>query len=399
MSTPSSDPTAPGRGAVPGPREPAGDAAATPGELERLRAEVAALNTRLDKTARRGQFVHGLRRVIAGILVVLAAFGLVATVIGGWAARTSLDTDRWVSTVGPLPQDPEVAAAVSQYLTTEVVSVLNVEDRVSEALPPNAAFLAGPLTSQVRDYLRTSVNDVIQTPQFNEVWREANRIAHSQALAILEDRSDVVQASDDRVTLDLLPVVNQVLRTLDERVPTIFGKDVTIPPITSSTVPQAARDRVESALGVQLPANFAQFTFYDSSELSQVQDVVKQLKTLVWAMLIGSLVALALALWISPGRRRTVLWFGVWLGAAVLILSGLLRAVRDQLLEQVTAGVYRDGVSAALQVVFTTLRERGDQLLWAGIALAVIAYLVGPGRGARAVRSGAARGGRATGTG
>jgi len=48
--------------------------------------------------------------------------------------------------------------------------------------------------------------------------------------------------------------------------------------------------------------------------------------------------------------------------------------------------VMRDGADAAVQTVFAGLRERGTQLLWLGVLVALVAYLVGPGRGPVALR-------------
>ena len=59
-------------------------------ELARLRAEVSTLRNRLDTRDRRSFAVLALRRVVAAVLVVVAAFGLVAGVVGLWAARTTL---------------------------------------------------------------------------------------------------------------------------------------------------------------------------------------------------------------------------------------------------------------------------------------------------------------------
>jgi hypothetical protein len=87
-------------------------------------------------------------------------------------------------------------------------------------------------------------------------------------------------------------------------------------------------------------------------------------------------------LWISPRRRRTTLQLGLWLIICVVALTSLIRTIRTQLIEQVPAGVLRSGVDAAVQIVFVTLRERGTQLLWLGIVIAVVAYLIGPGRAA-----------------
>jgi hypothetical protein len=54
-----------------------------------------------------------LRQTVAALLVAVAALGVTMSVIGVWAGRTSLNTDRWVETVTPLDQDPAVRAAVS----------------------------------------------------------------------------------------------------------------------------------------------------------------------------------------------------------------------------------------------------------------------------------------------
>jgi hypothetical protein len=80
------------------------------------------------------------------------------------------------------------------------------------------------------------------------------------------------------------------------------------------------------------------------------------------------------------------LQFGILLVITVVALTVVLRAVRTQLIDQVPAGVYRAGADAGVQIVFATLRERGTQLLWLGILIAVVAYLVGPGRGAVTLR-------------
>jgi hypothetical protein len=75
-------------------------------------------------------------------------------------------------------------------------------------------------------------------------------------------------------------------------------------------------------------------------------------------------------------------------------VGAILRAVRDQILSNFPVGPAREGVEAALRIIFTTLRERGDQVVWFGIAVALVAYLVGPGRLPRALRRGVVTGSR-----
>jgi hypothetical protein len=144
---------------------------------------------------------------------------------------------------------------------------------------------------------------------------------------------------------------------------------------------------------VKLPANFAAIPIYQGNQLSVAQKAVVQIKRGLTLLVIGSILALGLALWISPRRRRTTLQLGLWLIIDVVALTTVLRAIRTQLIGQVPAGVMRTGVDSAVQVVFVTLRQRGTQLLWLGIVIALVAYLVGPGRIPVALRAWAVQAG------
>ncbi len=380
-----------------GPAEPLGGAEAD--ELARLRAEVSALHAQLDTRRRRGSIVAGVRRVTAAVLIALTAFALVASVVGVWAATTVLNTDRWVSTVAPLPQNPQVAAAVADYATTEVFQAINVEQRLREVLPPQAAFVAVPVAGQLRDTVREKVTQVLQSDRFQTLWVELNRRAHQRALAIINGESDIVVAGQDRVEIDLLPLINQVLRELSTELPTLFGKQITLPDLSSGEIPDNLRTRVQDELGVTLPENFAQFTVYDSGQLRAVQQAVATAKRDLVAFVVGTFVLLGVALLISTGRRRTLLQLGLWLVVASVAVTAVLRQVRSQLLLEVPAGVYRDGVAAALTTVFSLLRTRGVQLIWIGALLAVAMYLIGPGRGPTWLRRHLASWSRAAGRG
>ena len=203
---------------------------------------------------------------------------------------------------------------------------------------------------------------------------------------MVENRSEVVTSAGDTVTLNLLPIVNNVLVRLEQQAPTLFDKKLDLPEVTSGQVPPGLQARIESRLGVQLPDDFAAIPIYEGDQVGTLQDAVRTFKRYLALLIIGTLAALGLALWISPGRRRTVLQVGVWLVIATVTLTALLRVVRGQILDNVPAGVYRDGAGSAMTIVFSTLRDRGAQLMVLGAVIAVIAYLAGPGRGARWVR-------------
>jgi hypothetical protein len=381
------------------PSTPVPTPAADTDDVDRLRAEVSALRTRLDNRRRWEFAIASLRRVAAAAFIIVAAFAMVASMVGLWAANTVLNTDRWVATVAPLPKDPQVSAAVAEYATGEVFRVLDVEARIAAVLPPRAAFVAGPVAGQLRGAVRGTVTNVLRSDRFQTIWVDLNRRAHQRALAIVEGRSELIVAGQDRVRIDLLPLINQVLRELSAQLPTLFGKQLALPDLGSGAIPDNLRLRVSDALGVSLPADFAQFTVYDSGRLWQLQQAVAGAKRNLVLFVVSTVVLLVLAIVISPRRRRTLLQLGLWLVVAAVAVTAVLRGVRKDLLAQVPAGVYRDGVAAAMTSVFSLLRERGTQVIWIGALLAAIAYLAGPGRGPVWLRHRIGRGFAATGRG
>jgi hypothetical protein len=345
-----------------------------------LKAEVSTLRAKLNSRERRAAARRTVRGVLAAVLIAISAFALIASVIGLWGATTILNTNRWVSTVAPLPQQPAVATAVAQYATDQIFEVVDVEQRLQAVLPPQASFIAGTLSGQLHDAVEKTVRTVVVSPQFHEIWIAANRLAHQHALAIINGTSAVVAAQGEHVDINLLPLINQVLRQLSDQLPTLFGKTINLPDLSSGVIPTDLRDKVQTALGVPLPANFAQFTIYDAGQLHAIQRAVVTFKRDIAALVVLTVLVLAAALLISPRRRRTLLQLGIWLVIAAVAVTSALRAVRTQLLAEVPRGVYRDAAAATLSTITAVLRTRGTQIIWLGVLLAVVMYLIGPGR-------------------
>lgn len=181
---------------------------------------------------------------------------------------------------------------------------VNVDDRLCEVLPTQAAFVVGPIAAQVRGYVRQTVQAVIRSDDFQTFWVAANRTAHQQAVAILRGNSEVVQASGTRVDIDLLPLVNMVPRQLSDALPTLFGHEIRLPDLGSGQIPATLRSTVEKALGVTLPANFAQFTVYDRGRLLALQVALVQARRDLVLLVVGTVLLLGSAFLVSPRRRR-----------------------------------------------------------------------------------------------
>src|SRR3954454_7702477 len=129
------------------------------GEVARLNARIAVLESELadarsapppvptghETGHREGR--ERWRTIVAGVLITLACLLAPLSVLAVWSSTTVSDTDRYVQTVAPLAKDPDVQAAVTDAVTKQVftyvdVSALTIQllDRLQgQGLPPRLA--------------------------------------------------------------------------------------------------------------------------------------------------------------------------------------------------------------------------------------------------------------------
>jgi len=147
------------------------------------------------------------------------------------------------------------------------------------------------------------------------LWRDANRVAHSQLVAILEDRSEAISSQNGKVVLDLQPIIYQLADRLG------FKKQVV----------KAINKGEETG---RLKPGFAQLEVADSDQLDTAQTVTKILKGLGWLFTIGTLALFAIAAWLAKGRRwMIVLGYGLGLIAAGLAAIALRSAVKGPIVD------------------------------------------------------------------
>lgn len=225
-------------------------------EVERLRRERDELVERVE--ALEGTKRSKIRTTLTVVLVVLSIVSLAAVVPGTWTRRTVLNTDRYVTIVSEVGQQPEVQAYLANEITNAAFEALDVQGRLGNVLgdiQPQLAFLAAPITQAVRDVVREKVEELLASERFAELWAQANRVAHEQILAVLRGDAETVGVVDGKVVINTLPLVNEALKGVGTLASDLVGRDVTLPEITPETLQDqpavdAAITKLESALGV-----------------------------------------------------------------------------------------------------------------------------------------------------
>jgi hypothetical protein len=72
-------------------------------------------------------------------------------------------------------------------------------------------------TGAVRRLVHVVVQGAIDSPTFRATWVQANRTAHEQLIAVLEDRSNVALDDQGRVTIELGTVLTTIAQDLASR--------------------------------------------------------------------------------------------------------------------------------------------------------------------------------------
>jgi CheY-like chemotaxis protein len=303
----------------------------SPEELAKLRSERDQLKSELERL--RGRRVRGgrFRRSIAALLVILACISIPVAVTAGWTKRTLFDTDRWVNTVGPIVDHESVTDAMGRRLTGEVMTLINADELIAEALPARAAPLAGPLTGAIEDSVQEQASELLATDRFKTLWVNANRFAHTQIVAVLRGEGEAVTTADGKVVLNLLPVINEVLTRVEARGEEILGKDVNLPELSTGEVPEVAREKLESALGVTVPPDLGEIVVYESDKLEAAQDAVKLFDRGVVLLGILALLFFGAALWVSKSRRRTLIQMSTGIVFVFVIIRRLTMQLQDQI--------------------------------------------------------------------
>ncbi len=306
---------------------------------------------------------HRGRAITSITLIVIASLLLPLAGMTVWVRNLVLDPSRYVDTVAPLSKDPDVREAVATRVSTEVVAALEVQKRAQSALPKRLKFLAAPIAAGSKQLVHTSTLKILESDQFDTVWRFANRRAHDQVVNALTGRKGkAVTTSDGKVVLNLGPLAAAVAERL-------------------------------GSLGVGVPKNLdvtrlnVKFVLIESADLESVQTYARLLDRLAWVLPLVTLGLFGLAIGIAPRRRKALLRTGV--GITIAMAVGVLAYgfARTTYLDNLPSTVQNHAAAAAIFDTVTRFVERGLRaLLVIGLLVWLAAWLAGPSRPAEAVR-------------
>lgn len=341
-------------------------------ELERLRAETAALRGQQDVPARRRHL--SWRTPVALVLIVAGCLLAPVAVLGVWTANQVSDTSRYVANVEPLIHDPAVQNALTDKITNEITSRIDVTGTVNQAsqqLTSQGLTRVGGLlktfgpqiSSSVTGFIHSTVHTVISSQQFANAWIQVNTVAHAQIVKALSGQGNSsVSVSNGQVVIGLGPFIDIVKKNLAARGFTLANS---IPPVNPSLAVFSARDLTKAQKGYRL-----------------INDLKIVLPILV-------LLFIGLGVYVARNHRRALIGAGLGFAASMVFLGAGLQIFRGIYLNSVPSSALPSDAAAALFDTFIRFIRQGLRtLLVVGLVVAAAAFITGPSATAVKTRSG-----------
>ena len=356
-------------------------------ELSRLRAENAALRAQGQAAAApRPPRPGGRQRWRSIVAVLLIVLGCVLAPLAGvavWARNQVTNTDRYVTTVTPLASDPAIQQAITDQITAQVFTYIDVQALTTQVvdalstrvegrgLPPQASAalqgLAGPIANGVQGFVRTQVERIVQSQAFEDAWVQANRVAHEALVkALTGEGGGSVTIENDTVTLNLGPFIQTVKQQL---------------------VAQGF------TLAERIPAVDKSFVLFQSADITRARSAFNLLNTLGNWLPVVALVLLAIGIYVAKDHRRALVGAALGVAGGMVLLGLSLAVFRSIYLDAVPAAVLPHDAAAVLyDTIVRFLRAGLRSVLVLALVVAAAGFLTGQSTTAVRTRQGLAGG-------
>jgi hypothetical protein len=339
-------------------------------ELERLRQEVAALRAGPPPPPARVRRPLRWASIGSAVLLVIGLLLMPVSVLAVWTNNQVSDTERFVTTVSPVFQDPTMQTALAGRISSEVFAHLDVQQIANETidalaaqgLPPRVAErlhdLTGPLADGVRGVVQSKIQELVASPRFVAAAQQATEVAHQQMQTVLAGQSSAITVEGGNTVLDLYPFIEAAKQDL-----------------VNSGFQAAAR----------IPEVHPTIELFPASTLVRAQTAYRVLDaTATWLPWVTLLVLVGGVL-LARRRRRAAMAVGLGVMGVMIVFAVALLVARGLLVGSV-AQQGAAPAAATFDILVRFLRVALRTLFVVGLVVALAAFVTGPSRTAVAIR-------------
>jgi hypothetical protein len=320
-----------------------------------VNAHAAGTDAAVDGVKPKGRRTH---RFWVSLLLVIGLVLTPLTFVALFVKSQINDTDRYVQTIRPLADDPAIQAYVAEDVADALFERVDIKEYVEDALPKRADVLAGPLTAALQSFVRQAVERILETDQFQDLWVNANRIAHSQIVNVLTGKTTggVTANANGAVTVDLSEVAKLVQQQLESTGIGLF-----------SNIPIAS-------IGGKI-------TIFQSDDLYQARTGLRILNTVSFILPFLVLACFAGAIYLSKDRRRAFVAAAIAFMLGAFILAFVLFIGRGLYLNAATGNeLPYDAAAAVYDTLVRFLHTSIRAATFFSIIVIIAVFFAGPSR-------------------
>jgi hypothetical protein len=324
---------------------------------------MAAKNSEMTGLRGGHSWTHGLRVFALWAAVIIGCLSLGSYVVVRWVERQILTTENWVALVSPLPKQPVVSTALGNYIGAQVFQNVPVEQKIRDALPPRADFLAGPLAVQLQGLATKAAQDLVASDAFQTIWSGANRVAMNRLVAQSRGETPPLQQKvNERFNINLSDSRGKLRDAL--------GKAADVFP----ALEPASQKAIDVSANLQ-------------ARPRRIHQVIQKFDTLNKVLPFLTLAALLSALALAWRRRVTIMVSAVTVFILMLVELIALKWLRQETLSQVRNEDNLPAASYIYDTLLSGLKARIYVVLVAMVVVWALCLLAGPSRWAVSFRS------------
>jgi hypothetical protein len=291
-------------------------------ELEAENAKLKEVNASKSKIKNR----HFWRTFGVTFFVTLSIVAFMLFNIASWAKNTILNTESFVATMQPVLAEPAVQEVITNELSTQIFSNIDIQSELEKALPEDIQFIAGPLAGGVESFVNDQIANLLASPKVYEVWGQVLTTVHGTLVAYIQDPT-----KDGVISINDLYVFIGEQVSSDNQLSFLFNK--------------------------QLPANIGSITLAEIEWLPQARTYVDTLSALPYILIGTSIVSFIIALALAKRKRATVLTAAI-LSFILMICTIVALEVGQMAISNQVQPQYADASEAVYSTITQPLADR-----------------------------------------
>ncbi len=308
------------------------------------------------------------RSVVSLILFIVATLLTPIAVIGHWGHQTVVDSQQFISTVGPLAENPEIQQAVSDVVSNAIIEQVDTAELAGGllgAIIPNdqlTGLLSGPIKAGIDGLIRGGVERFVQSNAFQQAWVRINEAAQRGFMAALTgDPSGPVQFEGDVLVLDISTLLQDVQQSLVD-------------------------DGIAIAGVVTIPDTDAQIVLLDSPALAQVRTIYAFASPILGFVLLITAALFTLAVLLATRRARTTVAVGIVVLAWAFALNYGIRFAEASFVNAFSDTLFEAAATAFYNQLLLYLLLAVQGLFLLGAVVIVLGWFSGTTRAATYTR-------------